>query len=358
MGVLLVLVTVGDVLVSVALPRSVRKGRISRVVWQLAWTVVRRLSRSVRSPSTRESLLGAYGPLSVFGVLAVWLFLLIAGYGLVVYSLRYQIQPAPASLSSAFYLAGTALLTLGYANDAGTSVLAKAIGLIAAATGLTVFALVITFLFSLFASFREREIEVVTLEATAGAPPSGVAFLEFHALHGIQHEIAPAFDRWNRWAASVLDSHLAYPILAYFRSSHDHDSWISSLGAIMDAANLVLTTIEDGPSGAAKKAHWVGGHCIDDLADYFGLRRSDGPGIELAEFREARGRLEQAGYRLRPEADSWDRFQRLRSQHAASVNALAEYWLSPAAEWIGSSDSRFRHGADRAPRAPDGGRQA
>jgi hypothetical protein len=220
------------------------------------------------------------------------------------------------------------------------------LALFAAATGLTVFALVITFLFSLFESFRQRELEVVSLEASAGAPPSGVAFLEFHARAGLLDQIGPAFDRWQRWAAEILDSHLAYPLLAYFRSSHDNDSWISSLGAIMDAATLVLTTVEGGPEGSAKMARWVGGHCIDDLATYFGLERPPHVGVEPEEFRRARERLAAAGWRLRPEEQSWERFSELRSAHASAVDALAEYWASPPADWIGER-LRFRHAPQR-----------
>ena len=52
------------------------------------------------------------------------------------------------------------------------------------------------------------------------------------------------FGEWERWTAEVLDSHVAYPLLGYFRSSHDNLSWISALGTVLDTASLVLTTIE------------------------------------------------------------------------------------------------------------------
>ena len=103
------------------------------------------------------------------------------------------------------------------------------------------------------------------LEAGAGSPPSGVTLLETYAMAGILDDLPRVFEDWQAWAAEVLDSHLAYPVLAYFRSSHDNDSWISSLGAVMDAATLVLTTIEDGPKGWAKLSRAVGDHCLEDL---------------------------------------------------------------------------------------------
>jgi hypothetical protein len=133
----------------------------------------------------------------------------------------------------------------------------------------------------------------------------------------------------------VLDSHLAYPILAYFRSSHDNDSWISSLGAVMDAATLVLTTIQGGPKGWAKLSRAVGGHCLEDLVLYFGLPVQPEVGLERAEFDEARRRLERAGFVLEDADQSWANFSRMRQGYAGRVNALARYWATPPAQWIG-----------------------
>ena len=137
--------------------------------------------------------------------------------------------------------------------------------------GLGLFALVITLFFTLYGSFQRREVSVVVLQAGAGAPPSGVTLLETYALGGMLDDLPRVFYDWQAWAAEVLDSHLAYPVLAYFRSSHDEDSWVSSLGAVMDAATLVLTTIDGVPKGWAKLSLAVGNHCFEDLNFAFGV---------------------------------------------------------------------------------------
>ena len=204
-----------------------------------------------------------------------------------------------------------------------------------AANGLGLFAMVITLLFTLYGSFQRREVDVVVLQAGAGAPPSGVTLLETYALGGILGDLAGVFARWQAWAAEVLDSHLAYPILAYFRSSHDNDSWISSLGAVMDAATLVMTTIEDGPKGWAKLSRAVGNHCLEDLVYFFHLPAETEVGVERAEFDEARRRLERAGFVLREADEAWASFARLRAEYAGRVNALARHWATPPAQWIG-----------------------
>jgi hypothetical protein len=282
----------------------------------------------------------------VIVLLACWLLALIVGYGLLLDSMSDQLRPRPDGVGTALYVAATSLLTLGFGDFVAAGGPARAVTLLAAATGLGMFALVITFLYSLFGSFQRREVMVVTLEASAGAPPSGVTFLETYSRAGIVDELPRAFERWQQWAAEVLDSHLAYPVLAYFRSTHDNDSWIGSLGAVMDASTMILTTIEigDGPRGWAKLARWVGGHCIEDLVQYFDLDYDREAGVELEEFRTARERLAAAGYRLRGEDASWADFQRMRADYAGRINALARYWASPPAQWIGDR-SPLRHAA-------------
>ena len=70
-------------------------------------------------------------------------------------------------------------------------------------------------------------------------------------------------------AAAVLESHLAYPMLVFFRSSHDNEAWLNSFGAVMDAAVLVMSTVDDKSEGPAKLMYRVGNHLVEDLSWYF-----------------------------------------------------------------------------------------
>jgi hypothetical protein len=299
------------------------------------WIGWRWVGLRLPSAERREVFLGTYGALIVIVLLIAWVAGLVVGYGLLLDALRAQLRPEPESFGTSLYIAGTSLLTLGFGDFVATGGLARLVALVAAATGLGLFALCITLLFTLYGSFQRREVAVVVLEAGAGAPPSGVTLLETYAVAGILDDLPGVFRDWQSWAAEVLDSHLAYPVLAYFRSSHDNDSWISSLGAVMDASTLVLTTIKDGPKGWAKLSRSVGGHCFEDLVAYFDLPTEPEVGVERAEFDEARRRLERAGFILEDADRSWDNFVRLRLEYAGRVNALARYWATPPAQWIG-----------------------
>jgi hypothetical protein len=103
----------------------------------------------------------------------------------------------------------------------------------------------------------------------------------------------------------------------------------------MDAATLVLTTIEDGPKGWAKLSRAVGNHCLEDLVYFFNLPAEREVGVERAEFEEARRRLERAGFGLRDADEAWASFARYRAEYAGRVNALARHWATPPAQWIG-----------------------
>jgi hypothetical protein len=346
-GIAVVVAILADVFLAVVVPRRApRVGRLTRIsgfVIPRLWRLWRAVGLRMNSTERRESFLGMFGSLGVIVLLVAWVAGLIVGYGLILDAVRAQIRPEPENLGAALYFAGVSMLTIGFGDVVPVGGAARLTSLVAAASGLGLFALVITFVFTLYGAFQRREVAVVVLEASASAPPSGVNLLEAYALLGIVDDLPRVFADWQAWAADVLDSHLAYPILAYFRSSHDSDSWISSLGAVMDAATLVMTTIEDGPHGWAKLYRAVGGHCIEDLVIAFRLPAEPEVGLERAEFDEARARLEHAGYRLRDADESWAMFARLRSEYAGRVNALAHYWASPPAQWIGDrSPLRYR----------------
>jgi Ion channel len=338
-GAVLVALVLLDVFLTVVVPRRApRAGQRLRVTGYLVpglWVCWRWLGLRMSSAGRREAFLGSFGALIVIVLLVAWVVGLVAGYGLLLDALRAQLRPEPENLGTSLYFAGTSFLTLGFGDVVAMGGYARLVALVAAANGLGLFALVITLLFTLYGSFQRREVAVVVLEAGAGAPPSGVTLLETYAMAGILDDLPRVFRDWQSWAAEVLDSHLAYPVLAYFRSSHDNDSWISSLGAVMDAATLVLTTIKDGPKGWAKLSRSVGGHCLEDLVAYFGLPSEPEVGVERAEFDAARQRLEGAGFVLEDADRSWESFARLRQEYAGRVNALARHWATPPAQWIG-----------------------
>jgi len=344
-GVAVVIVVLFDVFTSVVVPRPVRSGlRISAYMLRATWRVWRAAGLRMDPPQRRDSFLGLFASLAVMVILVVWENGLIVGFGLFFYGLRSEVHPALHNFGQALYFAGTSLLTIGFGDFVPSGGLTRFAAVVAGTSGLATLAIVLTFLFALFGSFQRRELFVVTLDARGGAPASGLALLETHAQLKLVDDLPRLFIQGQAWAAEVLDNHLAYPILAYFRSSHVDVSWLSALGAVLDAATIVISTIDAVPKGQAVLMHSVGSHLTHDLAKYFGFDNDNAAGVELQEYREARQRLGAAGFALLPEADGWVAFQRLRAQYASALNGMAQYWAITPAQWIGDrSPIPIRH---------------
>jgi Ion channel len=336
LGIAVVLYILNDVFQSVVVPRSTpARYRLTRWVVRPGWRLWRRLALRSANTQARERMLGTFAPAVVVVLLAFWLMGLVFGFGLIFTALRQQLEPLVHDFPTALYFAGTSVLTIGFGDIVPTSGLARVLALVAGGTGLGTIALAISFLFSLYGSFQRREILIVTLDARAGAPPSGVMLLETMRRLRMDDQFPQLFSDWEKWAAEVLDSHLAYPLLAYFRSSHDNESWVSALGAVLDATTLLLTTVMDGPRGPAKMMFAMGTHLVEDLSRFFRIARDHDPGVERYEFDQARERLASAGWSLLGPEESWAAFSRLRAQYAVALNNMAKWWAAPPTQWIG-----------------------
>ncbi len=335
-GAALLGVALWDIFQSIVVPRPTPgRIRISRYLVPPAWRAWRALGMRKRTAEARDSFLGLFAPGATVLLFAMWLVCIIVADGLLLYALRGEIRPTFANVFDAMYFAGTAVTTLGFGEIIAEGTVSRLVAIVAAATGLGVVALVITFIFSLFASYQRREVLVVTLSARAKSPPSAVTLLETHARLEMVGELPELFRDWERWVAEVLDSHVAYPLLGYFRSSHDNISWISALGAVLDSAALVVTTIKGVPRGQAEIVLRVGAHLVEDISNYI-RRAGDGSSVAHDDFAAVHARLAAAGYELEPLDRSWRAFERVRRTYASRLDALADYWATPAPSWGGT----------------------
>jgi hypothetical protein len=334
LGVFLLALTFWDLFETVVVPRPTPGWfRIGRYLVRWSWRGLRAF-RDGRPGRSYDRLLGLFAPGATLALLVAWLIALIVGYGLVLYALRDELRPVPPDLGNALYFAATSVLTIGYGDIVAEGAPARLVITTAAISGLGVVALVVTFLFSLYGSYQRREIQVVALQAAAGAPPSAVALLETYAQLNLVDRLPELFIEWERWGVEVLDSHVAFPLLGYFRSSHDNLSWISALGTVLDASSVVLTTVEGIPRGEAKLCKRVGAHLVEDIYN-LGFGVGDPTALDRSDFDAACDRLEAAGYALAPRDHAWPAFEAARAAYAPRLEAMARYWATPAASWLG-----------------------
>jgi hypothetical protein len=337
-GVLILAVAFYDVFQSVVLPRpSIGKLRIAPWILRPLWASWRWFGMRESRIDHRENRLGTFGPVALLVLLAFWSLSSILGYALIIDSITNQIEPPPQDFWTSLYFSAGTMLPLSYGEILPIGFLARLVIVAESATGVALIALVISLLFSLYGSFQRREELVVTLDALAGAPPAGLQILETVTTHRMPDELRATFDDWRRWSAAVLESHLAYPILVYFRSSHDNEAWLNSFGAVMDAATLVISTVvsEDATEGHARLMFKVGNHLVEDLAWYFRFKNAGVPIVERHEFDDARQRLIAAGYKCKEADAAWTEFASLRSMYASVINQLAGRLAILPAKWIG-----------------------
>jgi ion channel len=324
-----------DVFQTVVVPRPTPGVyRISRWIVRGAWRLVRGIASRKRR-SAQDPLLGMFGPGVAMLLLLAWLGSLIVGYGLILYGLGDQIRPPVNDVFTGMFFAAESLLTIGYGEIIATGFASRIVVTLAAISGLGIVAIVVTFLFSLYASYQRREREVIALQAVAGAPPSAVKLLSAYGKLGLVDRLPDFFITWQRWEAEVLDSHVAYPLLGYFRASHDNLSWISALGTVLDAASLVATTIKGVPRGEAELCRRVGAHLVEDISS-LGFRHGAATPLSREEWDVACRRLQAAGYELEPADRAWRLFEAARAAYAPQLQQMADYWATPAASWLGT----------------------
>jgi hypothetical protein len=336
-GIGVVVLIASDVFQSVIVPRPTVAWRPSALISRKGWKIIGAAGMRMNDSERREALYGVYAPLLLVSLMMFWIVALTLGFGLIFFALRGQLKPSPETYWQAVYYAGTSLLTLGYGDITARHGVARAFSLAAAALGLGTFSIVTAFLFLLFGAFQRREAFIVTMRERTGAPPSGVDFIERHVDLDMLDDLGLTFGRAEEWIADIMETHLAYPVLSYFRSTHDHQSWVGTIGALLDASTIVITTVDIGYVGQAKMLSRLGRHLVSDYSYYYGFDQNvtGAVGIERAEFDQMYQRLAEKGLRMREFEAAWVEFAALRGSYAVLLNGMARWWRIPPALWIG-----------------------
>ncbi|MEA2567994.1 MAG: hypothetical protein QOD49_3171, partial [Actinomycetota bacterium] len=244
LGVLTILVVFWDAFETLILPRRVsRRLRLARIYFRSTWGIWGRMSRMFRRPERHENFLSFYGPLSLLFLVAVWATGMIFGFALLQLGAGRARPPGSGSFATLLYLSGSTFFTLGLGDVTPANSFARMVTVVEPGAGFAFLALVIGYLPLLYQGFSRREVRISMLDERAGSPPSAGELL---GRRGTSYSVTgPQFLRdWELWAAELLESHLSYPVLGYFRSQHDNQSWVAALTVILDGCSLVLTGIE------------------------------------------------------------------------------------------------------------------
>jgi hypothetical protein len=286
----------------------------------------------------RDRYLSYYGPLSLILLIVVWAVGLVIGFALLQWAAHSPLQTPEHGdgFSLYFYMSGVTFFTLGFGDVFPLGFAGRAIAVVEAGTGFGFLAVVIGYLPVLYQSFSRREVAISMLDARAGTPPTGCELLRRYAEAGRLDRLSDLLEDWERWAADLLESHLSYPVLCYYRSQHDNQSWLSSLTCLLDACALVIVGVDGAHGWQARMTFAIARHAVVDLAQVFNSRPTASGRERMTDEDLAALRLlmKESGLALRAGPDADDQLRSLRRLYEPYVNALSCYLLIPTPPWI------------------------
>jgi hypothetical protein len=338
-GIAIFLIVVWDAFESIILPRRVtRKFRLTRAFYKTTWRTSKFLVNLLPSRKARENLLGFYGPISLLVLIGVWAVGLVVGFGLMQFGAGSAVNTTGGQpgLSTDFYLSGTTFFTLGLGDVVPRSGLARVLVVVEAGFGFGFLAAIIGYLPFIYGSFSKREVEISLLDSRAGTPPTAGELLRRHSYDGGREALRDLLKDWELWCAELMESHLSYPVLAYFKSQHDNQSWIAALTAILDACALLKVGIEGACERQAKLTFAIARHAVADLAQVFGVPPLALPYERLSAEDAARLRatLAEQGLRLQDTQEAQEQLIAVRYSYEPYVYALATYLNQTLPPWI------------------------
>ena len=342
-GLIIIWMVLLDAFETVVLPRRVsRHFRLTAWFYRRTWIPWRGVARRIKKISRQQNFLGYFGPLSLILLLGFWAAGLIFGFALVQFGIggHEQLNQEPLTFGRIVYHSGETFFTLGYGDIVPTSGASRALSVIEAGMGFAFLGVVIGYIPVVYSSFSRREIQISMLDARAGSPPSATELLLRLAGRsddpGVEQRVLDEVLReWERWAGELLESHISYPVLSFFRSQHSNQSWVGALTTMLDVTSLVLTGIEGVHPGQAKLTFAMARHAAVDLAQVVNARYDTAALERLTEADQAalREALTAAGLKLRSDEYGRAKLATLRSMYEPYVHSTARNLMVTLPSW-------------------------
>lgn len=344
-GIVLILSVLWDAFETIILPRRVsRRFRLTRLFYQATWWPWRAIARRRRAGNPRENFLSIFGPLSLLLLLVTWAVSLVFGFGLLHWGLgsNLLVHSGFGGLEKDLYFSATTFVTLGLGDIVPSSASARLLTFLESGIGFGFLALVIGYLPTLFQSFSRREVNISLLDARAGSPPSAAELIRRHEGQEGSEALAVLLAEWEVWSADILEIQVSFPVLMYYRSQHDNESWVGGLTTVLDVCALVIAGMENAPLRPARLTFAMARHAVVDLARIFHLepRRPPADRLPPGDAERVRDALRAAGKPLREGEDIEERLKRLRGMYEPYVYALSQYLLMPLPPWVPPAEAR------------------
>ena len=342
-GIMLIVLVAQDAFETIVLPRRVtRRIRLALLFYRVSRFGWNSIGHLIRSSARRDSLRGYMAPLSLLTLLLFWAVLFVLGFGLVLWGLALPLGASDKTISflTYLYLSGTTFFTLGLGDVTPLPGVGRFLVVSEVALGFIFLALVISYVPVIYQAFSRRELRITLLDARAGSPATAVELLRRNCAGKQVEELRMLLHEWELWCADILESHLSYPVLAFYRSQHEQQSWVEALTVILDTCALILTSIDGLPVEAAKFTFAMARHAVVDLAQVLNTFPKTGVNrLSSAEFTDLQDMLVASGIRLKGSTTSEQMLAELRETYEPFVSALAERIQVALPPWLPPKDA-------------------
>jgi hypothetical protein len=210
----------------------------------------------------------------------------------------------------------------------------------------------------LYQAFSRREVNISMLDARAGTPPTAAELLRRHQEGQSLENLDQLLSDWEMWAADLMESHLSYPVLCFFRSQHDNQSWLGALNAVLDTCSLVMVGIDGIPKWQAQLTFKMARHAVVDISQIFNASpvKHDGARLTRKDLDALRSLLSETGVALRDEEGDEVTLDELRAMYEPYTHVLSRYLMMPLPGWLPkarASDNWQTSAFENAAPAPD-----
>lgn len=337
-GFFILFATLWETFETIILPRRVtRPIRLVRIFYRVTWTGWTAVNGLIRSKKIRDAHLSYYGPLSLLGLFALWATMLVLAFAMLHWAAGSAINTPGENptFRTDFYLSGTTFFTLGLGDVTPRTTVAKAITVTEGGTGFGFLGLMISYLPTLYGAFSERELNISLLDARAGSPPTAAELLRRHSQFADSEVLTPYLRDWEVWAAQIMESHLSYPVLCYFRSQHDNQSWLAAFTAVLDVSALLIAYGEGTAKWQSKLTFAIARHAVVDLAEVLRV-----PAVQPAKDRlppnevvQVRNLLVECRASSNCGESGDNKLTQLREMYEPYLNGLSLRLLMPLPSW-------------------------
>jgi len=317
------------------LPRAASV-RLSRFIARLIAWLFRFFTGPKRPYRERDRILSLFPSIVLLTYQATWL-----AFSLVAFAFGFVATGAP-NFARAFQDSGSSIFAGPTFGVGGPQ---TALGYVETGLGLTLLALLIAFIPSLYSAFQRREVSVSRLSVRAGAPATPWGILEIARSVDAYDLLDELWREWEQWFIEVGETQTSLVILNYYRSPTPNQTWVGSAAAVLDAAALFNSAVDLAPSptaGLCIRSGWLN---LRRIAEYFKIHYETKVSwktpitISREEFDIVLARLERGGVPLVADRDTaWRDFVGWRANYDAIVEAMYPQFNCPRTDWFSAAE--------------------